>query len=108
MIDYSWKATMGVTSVTEFHFFLPCSTSISSPVRGSYAPVPVLTGELGTKRFGYPVGLVPSRFGTQTVWYPVMTGYPVRLGIRLTHLSFVLIGPQGLLYGLLIGPQGLL
>ncbi len=25
-----------------------------------YAPVPVMTGELDTKRFGYPVGLVPS------------------------------------------------
>ncbi len=25
-----------------------------------YAPVPVMTGELGTKRFGYPVSLVPS------------------------------------------------
>ncbi len=33
------------------------------------APVPVITGELGTKRFGYPVVL-----GTQTVWRPSSTG----------------------------------
>ncbi len=44
------------------------------------APVPVLTGELGTSRTGHPVGLGPSRTGSQSDWLPSLSDVPSPTG----------------------------